>query len=301
MAVLLTIITCLLFKAWSEDKINNLTADEIVESGHSYLIFGSQSTSGIELYDLKQKKFINFIIPTSKDTIYKDVVVGISGKGYCIGLTDIFNNDSRKIELISFDLNLQNKHSAENLPIKKYATLSLSPDENKLAIVYASSLDSPYVIGIYNVATRNIETTFPVDSRYETPLSIAWKSDNKTIAIWSTLINGQPAVEIDTTTGQSHSIGNFPIEYKGNYMILMDSKKESVYSQDLSSGEKHTIVEKNATGHSFSVSKDGKYVVFGWLRGLGGAETITVMEIKSRRRLQIKTTHTGTVLGLALW
>jgi len=299
MTGLLIFVASFIFNAWCEANINTLPVDEIVASGHKYLIFGSQDTNGIELYDLKQKKFIPFLIPAKKDIIYRDPVVGTSGKGYCIRLTGIFDTASNTVDLISFDLNFLNHQPARSLQIKKYAAFALSPDEKKIALVYATSLDSPYLIGIYNIAKGKIENTFSVDSRFETPLGIVWKSDNKTVVIWSALMSSPPAVEIDAKTGQSQNIDNFPLDYKGKYMLAMDGKKETIYFQDLSSGEKHIIVKKNATGHSFSISRDGKYVVLGWLRGLG-AETLTVMEIKSKRRFQLKTTE-GTVLGLVLW
>lgn len=84
-------------------------------------------------------------------------------------------------------------------------------------------------------------------------------------------------------------------------MLAMDGKKESVYVHDLEGGERQIIVKKNATGHSFSLSPDGKFVVLGWLRGLG-FETLAIIEISSNRRLDIRLkNHPSTVLGLALW
>lgn len=297
-AVFLMVLLGSIFFEWYIANVNNLLVDDIVATGHRYLVFGSQKTNGIELYDLKQQKLIHFLVPAEKDFIYSDPVIGASGKGFCMKHAKIFDPASGAIELISFDLNLLRYQTIGNLPMRKYEAFSLSPDETKLAIVYAISLDSPYLMGIYDIAAGRMEKTFSFDS-FKTSEEILWKTDNRNVVLWSTLIDGPSAMEIDTETGKLRTLENFPLDYKGKYMIAMDSRKKSVYMQDLESGEKQVIVKDNATGHAFSLSRNGQYVIFGWLRGLG-AETLTIMEAKSKRKFQLKTTE-GIVLGLALW
>ena len=63
---------------------NNLTSQEIISYGFKYMVFGSQNTNGIDLYDIKNEKFIRFIIPENKKIRYILPVINKSGRGYCI-------------------------------------------------------------------------------------------------------------------------------------------------------------------------------------------------------------------------
>lgn len=282
---------------------NDLPPNDIISSGYKLLAFGSQNSDGIELYELKGGKITAFLIPKNKNVRYIKPVVGKSGKGYCIKEENTFDIGKKTDQIIAFNLNTFKHQPTKTIIRQRYAKLAISPDEAKLAFIFVSAKDSVPLLGVYNPDKDRIEKTFPVDKIfYEVPIEILWKSDNKSVVMWSTLVGGPPAVEINTETGRSHQLDNFPLDFNGKYMLAMDGNKEGVYLQNLESEEKQIIVKKIVTEHSFILSRDGKFVIYGWLRGTGGFETLAIMDIKTKRKFQIKLeNHPSTVLGLALW
>ena len=284
---------------------NDLPRKEVVLSGYKFLIFGNQNFKGLELYNLESGQFKSFLVPENNVIRYVEPVIGESGKGYCIKEENPFDLKNRKDEIISFDLKtLEKRYTNTKTVIKqKYANLAISPDEIRLAFIFSPIDNNIPLLGIYDTVQEKIEQTFPIDrSFFENPIKILWKPDNKSIVIWTTLANGTPAIEFDIELGRPHKIDNFPLTYEHEYMLGMDSKKESVFLLNIENGKKETLIKKNATGHSFSLSRDGKYFIYGWLQGIGGFEILTIRDIKSKRELQISLKkHPGTVSGLALW
>jgi len=280
---------------------NDLSPGELISSGYRYIVFGSQNLNGIALYDLESEKIIPFIISKDRRIRYVNPVVGKSGKGYCIKEENIFKSKMKKNEIITFDLNTLKKGTTKVIIKQEYANISISPDETKLAFIFASVENKTPLLGIFNTKTENIEKTLPVYKHFFTsPVRIVWKS-NTEIIIWSKLKEGPPALEYDIVSGRSHMIDNFPLDYKNSLLLALDRKKESVYVQNLETGKKKVLVRNNATGHDFSLSSDGNYVLYGWLRGMG-IETLTVTNIKSGEKYQIKLKkHPSTVLGLSIW
>jgi len=282
---------------------NDLPKKEIVSSGYKFLIFGNQNFKGLELYDFESGKFKPFLVPENNAIRYVEPVIGESGKGYCIKEENPFDLKNRKDEIITFDMKTLEKRCTRTVIRQKYANLAISSDEKRLAFIFSPTDNNIPLLGLYDTVKEKIEKAFPIDrSFFENPIKILWKPDNKSIVIWTTLANGPPAIEFDIELGSSYKIDNFPLAYKHEYMLAMDDKKESVYLLNLESGNKETLIKKNVTGHSFSLSRDGKYFVYGWLRGIGGFEILTIMDIKTKRELQISLKkHPSTVSGLALW
>lgn len=296
-------MTDLFIGSWYRASVSDLSADKIVSSGYKYLIFGSQRTNGIELYDLQGNKFIPLLTPKDKETRYIMPVVGDSGKGFCIKQDSIFL-EKRRDEIISFDLNTLQSTSTGLIIKQQYENLALSHEEERLAFVYSTSLDSPPKLGVYNIADRKIEKSFDIDRRFfEMPIIIVWKPDNKGIVLWSTMISPTPPppTEIEIASGTSKILDENPYDYKGKYILATDRKQKAVYLKNIVTGVRKTIVKNNNTGHSFNLSRDGKYVTYGWLRGLG-FETLTIVDLESQQNFQLKMDdHPSTVLGLVLW
>lgn len=283
-----------------KDDLEELPSKEILANGYKYFVFGSSNSEGIEIYDIRNNKFDDLLIPEQKGISYSDPVVGRSGKGYCIKEKDIFDLKKKEGQIITFDLNTF-KSNATGIKIKQqYANLSISPDEKRLALVYLSNVKSTPVLGIINTNEQKIEKELPIDQHFfDNPLVIFWKPDNNYVILWDT-ITGLPAIEVDASSEEKSVLTNYPLDIKTN-RILFDENK-SIKLIELDSQEKpQVIIKQNATGHLFSLSSDGRYMVFGWLSGLG-FENVGVMELSSKRLFHIKLkNHPSAVIGLCLW
>lgn len=199
----LVLIVWILVHFVAESKKEPLPV-EIISSDYKFLIFGSQNSHGIELYDLKLGKFIPFLIPEGDgknvDVRYVDPVVGKSGKGFCLLEKNIFQR--RKAEVIKFDLGTLQSHPTKIILKQPYASgLALSYDEKRLALVQAASFADSPILSIYDLQEEKIEKTFAVDQRFlSDSINIVWNEDNKGIVLWDN-ITQFPAIKIDTITG----------------------------------------------------------------------------------------------------
>jgi len=281
--------------------LENLTSDEIMSSGYRYLIFGSQTTNGVQLYDFRSKRFVSLLVPGNKSVRYMEPVVGKSGKGFCIKEENTFDFERKKNEIIVFDLNTLESRSIRTILKQRYSNLALSPDETKLALIFISSTNASPLLGIFNVVEESMGQTFPVDKRFiENPITILWKPDSRGVVIWDS-ITGLPAVEIDALTGHSKMVEDYPLDYKNGYMLVMGKESKNLFIHNLGTNKRHLLKIKHRTAHALTLSRDGKYLIYGWLRGKG-FETLTIMEVQSGKRFQIKMdNHPSTILGLTLW
>lgn len=275
---------------------NNLTPKEIVNSGYTYLIFGSQKNNGIELFDLRKEKLIPFIIPEKNNIKYKLPVVAKTGKGFCIRKdeTDINNI---KDAIVNFDVNLLQYKIVESLSMQRCYSLSISSDERKLAFIYTLVKQGTPMIGIFDVSQGLIKKNITIEYRFGTDTTdIIWEPDNEHIVIRDRA-SKLPSVEINYKTGASRNIlPEYPRYYKDNFSISEDTEGK-IYFAD----KKKNIRYKIKAGHSYILSRDDRYLVYGWARGMD-RETLTIMDIETQKKYQIKLNdHPGTVLGLALW
>ena len=290
-----------------EKLAEGLSVEELLSHGFKYLVFGSQNTDGIEIYDFKKGNFVSLLIPEQKEAKqrearYLEPIVGMSGKGFCIKEKDIFNFNKKEGQLITFDLKTF-KSNSTGIRLKQiYANLAISSNEKWLASVYFNDANLLPVLGIISTNEQKIKKEFPVDKRfYDNPIVIFWTPDNNNIILWDT-ITGHPAIEIDTSSGSKSTLNNFPLDMKDNIILLENKENNNIIVMDSNSQQqKQTIIKQNSTGHSFKLSNDGQYMVFGWLSGFG-FETLSVMELSSKISFNIKLkNHASTVLGLSLW
>jgi len=284
------------------DGMTNMELEHelLVSSGYKYLVYGNQNSNGIALYDLKLRNEKQLIVPPVKEDRLVQPVIGKSGVGYCIQESFLFDYVKKQGKLIRFNLN-DFQHEPVELTLKQlYANLALSPDENKLAFIYIPSSSQEPALGIFNIKNGEIEKNYRVKERYySNPVILRWRSDNKTLVFHDTH-TGLPGMEIDTSTGDSKVIPEFYLDFYEDYSLKEDQKSREVFVEGVS-GHINKIHLLHATRYSLSFSREGKYLVYGWIRGKGSA-VLTILDIKSQKFLEINLeNHPGTVLGLALW
>lgn len=276
--------------------VNNLTSQEIISSGFKYMVFGSQNSNGIDLYDIKNEKFIQFILPENKKTRYLLPVITKSGRGYCIR-KDVTDINNIKDAIVAIDVNRLQYKNVDNLSMQRCYGLSISSDERKLAFIYTLAKQGTPMIGIYDISQGLIEKHIAIEYRFGTDAEdIIWKPDNEHIVIRDRA-SKLPAVEINYKTEAYRKIlPEYPRYYKGNFIIFEDADGKTYFVD-----QKKNIRYKIKTGHSYSLSRDNRYLVYGWARGMD-RETLTIMDIETQKKYEIKLNdHPGTVLGLALW
>ncbi|MGA1871984.1 MAG: hypothetical protein ACMUJM_26000 [bacterium] len=300
-AILSLITIYIINKYWN--TFDNILPDELISKGYKYIIFGSQRTNTIELYDLKKGSFIELLPPNKDiDSRFLEPVIGISGIGYCIKEKSRFNIKNKVGELITFSLQTLKYRRIDTVNIfNTYANLALSDNEQKLAFIFSHNLQSIPVLGILDTTDEIIKENISIDKRFlKNPIQLIWKPDNKNIVIWDTL-SGLPAVEINTFTGESKIIDYYPFDYyKDQYILVSGAHKENICLFDLKQNKKHRICY---AGHTMKFSRDGKYFVSGRGRGIGSFETLEIIDIMDfKKRFQVKMDdHPSTSLGLDIW
>ena len=93
-----------------------LPRGDILTAGYRYLVFGSQVTNGITLYDIGNEKFLSFLEPQDKESRYLHPVIGVSGRGFCIKEKDIFDINRKNGEIVAFNLSSMT-HDKTNIRI----------------------------------------------------------------------------------------------------------------------------------------------------------------------------------------
>ena len=153
------------------------------------------------------------------------------------------------------------------------------------------------MLGIYDISQGLIEKQITIEYRFATDSEdILWKPDNEHIEIRDRS-SKLPAVEINYKTEKyRNELPEYPRYYNGDFIIFEDADGKIYFVN-----QKKNIRYKIKAGHSYSLSRDNRYLVYGWARGMD-RETLTIMDIETQKKYQIKfKNHPGTVLGLALW
>ncbi len=281
---------------------NKLSTKEIISAGHRYIVFGSQRTGGIELFDFRDAQFHSLIsTPDINIRQYMMPVVAANGKGFCIKQEHTFNAEKKTNEIIAFDLNtLENKSTGIKIKMS-YANLAISHDSNKLAFVFKQYSNDKPSLGILNINKNKISRIISVDERFaEYPVKTIWKPDGQTVVIWDT-ITDQPAIEINTTNNRTKLIAEYPLDFKNDLALFMDRASKSYYLLEPQNKKQTSVDINHVTAHSFKISRDGKFLLYGWLKGKG-FETLVIRKIGTDREYQIALdNHPSTVLGLDIW
>lgn len=305
-AIALLLISSLGLFACNKPKQETLRSSDIVQSGYRYLVFGNQNTDGIELYDIKNGQFNPFLVGDKTKLVrYINPVIGKSGKGFCVRTEWMPGTTKAKVELVSIDITAR---THANLPIATKDSfsneLALSSDEKLLAVILNKTPDAEPRLGIIDVTRHKMIATFVIDKRFaENRTKLMWKQDNKTIVLWD-IDTGLAGVEINAITGTTNPLDIYPLDFKSNFLLAYEtSKQEYLYLLDTVSGVKKSVGNEHRTAHSFSLSSDGKYLIYGWLRGFGGFENLVIRDLNSDKEMPVKMIpdHASTVIGLAIW
>lgn len=277
---------------------SNLTRDELASAGFHGLVFGSQRSEGIQTYDLATGKFVE-IISSRGEGRYILPRIARTGRGVCL-------KDSRYGEVINFDLNAGSYAPLKNLPRTQYhQLLALSHDGNSVALLF-NRVDGEFtpILGVYDLTSGQLAKTYELgDYLKETPASVLWAPDDKSLMIVWRAYTKIPTVRVEISSGRSVELPYHIEAFKGDGRALIRGEKSQLFMLDQGTGAMEAIdaVSEVNTSHDFSFSQDGKYLSYGWLRGKG-FETLCVIELSSGRRFQLNLDdHPGTVLGLALW
>lgn len=303
-ALLVVSLSAIKLKACSYYKKPEMQRKEIVESGYQYLVYGSQNSNGIEVYDIKNDKFIPIITPEKFEVRFENPVIGRSGKGYCVRIESIEGSMKARANIVSFDIISRTHNLIKTLMINEFNTkMALSPNEKMLSLIVSGQEDSNPVLTIIDTADMKIIHKIVIDERfYQSQVIMTWKPDNKNILLWDAFTD-LPAVEININTGAMKELGYLPLDCKDDVaLVASDRMLSRVYLVNLKTGNKADIDLYYKTAHSLSLSSDAKYLIYGWLRGIGGFESLVVRDIQSQKEFQLKLkNHPSTVMGLSLW
>lgn len=289
---------------------DNGIREQLVVTGYKYIVFGSQRTNGIELYDFNKNSFIDFISSKDNKVRYLSPVVGRTGVGYCIEEKNTFEGERRTIKLMSFDLRTMKYQRIETEEINNaYPLLALSSDGQKIAYISSPNYkqaDTAY-LAIFDTATKRITKKVAVDKGYlEYPTKIVWLPDNISIAIWT----WHPAEEVNTITEKIRPITDefkilskhpYPIAFcQDKYIAVLDRDEKTMPTLiiDVNSNKEHFL--ENSV-HNVIFTYDGKYIISGIKSDLVGEFIRITTSEDFSRKYDIKLHESGTILGLSIW
>jgi len=284
------------FDFWSK----KIKPQELISEGYHFLLYASQTNNSIELYDFESERPRILLSSKENNIEYLAPVIGNSGKCFFVKKVNRFEEGKNYSDIIQYDTK-NNLHEEIGLRIINiYSKLALSPEENKIAFVLKETYESDETkLGVYDLEKKLLVEKIDIGNRfYDNPIILTWLPDNETVQIGDT-ITGKSALEINTKTGVQKNIKEFPLYYTEKHKLIKGD--DDIYLEDLETQIKIPLNISHKTAHSFSLSKDGKYLVYGWLRGKG-FETLVIKDLTSNRKFQLKMDdHPGTVLGLAMW
>ena len=264
---------------------NQLTSTELIKDGYDGVIFGNQNTKGISIYEFNNENLRDIIVG-GPDVEYAYPVY-IGDKFYCIRKikeNGIFFNDVIQSDLSGKFIKIKSTTSSN------IYSIGLSCDGSKIAMLILSQ--NKKNIRIIDLTNNSIIVDYEVDDGYSDITKLVWDcSDNIFIIDKSISCN-----VFNLSQKTINKADRFPIYCNSNSCI-------TAYDEGYLIGENNVkskiITITNKTTHSPSLSNDGKFLIYGWLRGVG-FETFSINEITSGRSLNIKLKHSGTALGLQL-
>jgi hypothetical protein len=135
-----------------------------------------------------------------------------------------------------------------------------------------------------------LEDRFATDS-----IDVLWDSSNEYVVIRDRT-RKLPAIQVNFKTElSSYIVNGYPRYYHDNLAIMEDAGGK-IYFVDHNKELEYSA----KSGHFYSISRDGRYLIYGWSRGMD-RETLTIEDVETQKKYQIKLNDLGTVLGLALW
>ena len=274
---------------------NTIAPDELINNGYKYIIFGSQDTDGIELYDLKNKTFQSFLKRNGQRFTYP--IVHNTGTVYFLRESgDGFEPDETALMVFDF----KNRRLKHDKGFPGGHNITLSPDNKRIAFIDSDSTSKP-CLKIYDIENRTVEKNIPIKNFYS---NIVWKPDNNTVVLWGTN-EIKPAYEVNIFNGKTKRLILFyyPLEYFQDKFVLLFRKEDfGTYLKDLEKDKLYKLEFKGSL-HSEKFSKDGKYLVAALSRGWPSIDTLTIIDTNNPdRTLQVKVDDpTSNTLGIDLW
>lgn len=302
---LLIFLVCLcIVSSCTEHAYNNSLPGELVANGYKYILFGSQRTNGIEVYDLGKNQFIDLLKSEDKNIRYFSPVVDNSGIGYCI--EEKYPLDAKKVaKIIEFDLHNMRivKKYADNI-YNNYVNLALSSDGKRLAYItsrgFRQGQTAPYLT-IFDTKKKMIVKKIAIDKRFsDNPTKLIWMPDSETVVMWHT-VTWLPAVGINIKTQQTQTIKYpYPLAfYQDKYVALIERDKTLMPAKIIDLKRNKDFLLPYGV-HTVRLSRDGKYVVSASISSNGEIITITDTE-NFGKKFDVKLHNYGTVLGMDIW
>lgn len=267
---------------------NTFNSSELINAGYLGIIYGNQNTRGISIYELNNSKNRNIIVGGS-DAEYA-FPASIGNNFVCIRKTSV--NGKLIYDVIQSDM------SGKITPIKTTASpniysISVSNNRSKLAMLTKSN-ENKTVLKVYDIKNDKYVISAPMDdTNNNEALKLIWNSDDDIIYI---IDQSKSGIMFNIKLNKLQNTTEYPVCCNSHSCITI--RDSEYYLKSHNASETKLILGKK-TAHTLSLTRDGKFFVYGWLRG-AGFETFLINEVKTGKHIEIKLEHPGTALGLQL-